>query len=159
MPQVRVRSLDANLGGGTLARAAIAWRFLAECFGCLRRNLIGMNLVDGPADIFAWPVVLFTFQSGWIIGSSLSRFPCAVNHAVIIKEIAAQADLSVALTLHREREVARVPSLGRQIPGHEILCLQAHSIIFDCRNLETKVGANDFRVKRVRAPARPWSFR
>ena len=51
-------------------------------------NLIGMNLVDGPANILALVVYSFAIQRGWITGRSLSRLSCPVNHAVMIKEIA-----------------------------------------------------------------------
>jgi hypothetical protein len=79
---------------------------MQRCRGYLREVLLPRHgkeleaLRIGPGDIFAWRIALLTFQAGWIIGCCLPRFSGRVDDAVIGEEMASQAILSVALTLH-----------------------------------------------------------
>jgi hypothetical protein len=71
-----------------------------------------------------------------------------VKDAAIVKKVASQAILTVALTLRRERETRRISSVGSEIVKNVVLHFQASSIMFDAGDLKAIGRANRFRIER-----------
>src|SRR6202030_3063619 len=101
-----------------------------------------------PDDVFAFRIARLTFQGGWIISCRLPRFSGRADDAIIIQEIASQAILSVALTLHRERETRWIHGFGSKIIKDVVLYLQECPIVLDAGDLKTIRRPNRFRIER-----------